>query len=595
MDLDFYGLVRPVQERFIASARGQAVPAPLAIQRATLTSTRPWLAMSAVALVALCAVAMLGFGNLDSSLAIGSVVQLALYVVLLAVAAGCLLRALALQHRFRSLPFPPGNYLFPIGVIEARSAALRLHSLLDLESVQVNHKVVVRIAFSGNSVFEFKARGEPEAEQVRQIVLEAKKTLQLAEETGNRRELARLDPLRDNGFSNPFGPTGAFRQRTPAWAKTWIAIALLIGAGGGYCLWKGRNLLSEARLYQAAASKNTVEAFQAYLARTAGSGRSEVKETLLPRAELKRAEAQGTVEAIEKYISQHSSTKIAAEVERALRSTLLTALEQAKAQGTLSAIRNLRTQYKNTKPIEEEIAQAEHELFVRVFEEYKAQAPAGEKVDPVPFFQRLFDYLERHGPKIEVRWRRQLRDSVRQADNQVKLSAYFMGVQSVPSQYYDEARSRKREAVATEKLLALLQPRFPAEVLRLEAGTPFDPPVVEPGPEASDGPLPNVSVPTLLITHTTEMTGGYMSQNPRGIFVGVSLFYTVVFSIPGDQEPLRFRFSVWRPPNLQLLKQEHLSTEAMYDLMTDSAFALFVDRYAATLIKPPPADSASPQ
>ncbi|HEX2882307.1 MAG TPA: hypothetical protein VHO25_22460, partial [Polyangiaceae bacterium] len=354
MDLDFYGLVRPVQERFIASARGQAVPTPLAIQRATLTSTRPWLAMSAVGIVALFAIAMMGFGNLDSALAIGSVVQLGVYVVLLAVAAGCLLRALALQHRFRSLPFPPGNYLFPIGVIEARSAALKVHSLLDLDSVQVINKVVVRIAFSGGSVFEFKARGEPEAEQVRQIVLEAKKTLQLAEETGNRRELARLDPLRDNGFSNPFGPTGAFRQRTPAWAKAWIAIALLVGAGGGYCLWKGRNLLSEARLYQAAVSKNTVEAFQAYLERTRGSGRPDVKDTLLPRAELKRAEAQGTVEAIEKYISQHATTKIGAEVERALRSTLLTALEQAKAQGTLSAIRDLRTQHKNTKPIEEE-------------------------------------------------------------------------------------------------------------------------------------------------------------------------------------------------------------------------------------------------
>lgn len=587
MDLDFYGLVRPVQERFIASARGQAVPTPLAIERASLTSTRPWLALSASAVAALLMVAMLGFGSLSSSLAIGSTTQLIVYVALLSVATGCLLRALALQHQFRSLPFPPGNYLFPIGVIEARSAALRLHSLLDLDSVQVTSKAV-RISFTGGTAFEFQTRGEPEADQVRQIVLEAKKTLQLAEETGNRRELARLDPLRDNGFSNPFGPTGAFRQRTPAWAKAWIAVALAIGVTGGYCLWKGRNLMSEARLYQAAVSQNSVDAFQAYLAR--GGTRADVKDTLLPRAELKRAEAQGTVEAIEKYVSQHATTKIGPEVERALRSTLLTALEQAKAQGTLSAIRELRTRYKNTAPIETEIAEAEHELFVRVFEEYKAQAPVGEKTDPVPFFQRLFDYLEKHGPKVAVRWRRQLRDSVRQADNQVKLSAYFMGNPSVPSQYFDEARSRKREAVATEKLLALLQPRFPQEVLHFEVGTPFDAPVVEPGPD--DGPLPNVQVPTMLITHTTVMTGGYMNQNPRGIFVGVSLFFNVVFAIPGDQEPLKFDFSIWRAPNLQLLKQEQLSTEAMYDLMSDSAFAIFVDRYVAALVKPQAADPA---
>jgi hypothetical protein len=354
-------------------------------------------------------------------------------------------------------------------------------------------------------------------------------------------------------------------------------------------LWKARNFMSEARLYQAAVAQNSVESLQAYLAR--GGSRSEVKDVLLPRAELKRAEAQGTVEAIEKYIAEHPSTKISAEVERALRSTLLTSLEQAKAQGTLSAIRELRTRHRNTAPIEEEIRQAEHEVFVRVFEEYKTQAPTWEKTNPVPFFQRLFDYLEKHGPKVEVRWRRQLRDSVRQADNQVKLSAYFMGNQSVPSQYYDEAHSRKREAVATEKLLGLLQPRFPQDVLRFEPGAPFDPPNVEPGPESSDGPLPTVQVPTILITHTTEMTGGYMSQNPRGIFVGVSFFYTALFTIPGSQEPLRFRFSIWRPPNLQLLKAEQLSTEAMYDLMTDTAFTFFIDRYAASLINKPKAKS----
>jgi hypothetical protein len=592
MDLDFYGLIRPVQERFIASTRGLAVPTPLAVERAALTSARPWLALSAVAIVALLTVATLGFGSLSSGLALASIAQLVVYAALLAVAVGCLLRALALQHRFRSLPFPPGNYLFPIGVVEARSAALRLHSLLDLDAVQANNRIV-RVAFTNGSTFEFKARGEPEAEQIRQVVQEARKTLQLAEETGNRRELARLDPLRDNGFSNPFGPTGAFRQRTPAWAKAWIPLALVVGAAGGFCLWKARNFMSEARLYQAAVAQNSVESFQAYLAR--GGSRPEVKDILLPRAELKRAEAQGTVEAIENYVAQHPSTQIGAEVERALRSTLLTALEQAKAQGTLGAIRELRTRHKNTAPIEAEISQAEHELFVRVFEEYRAQAARGEKVDPVPFFQRLFDYLERHGPKVEVRWRRQLRDSVRQADNQVKLSAYFMGQQSVPSQYFDEARSRKREGVATEKLLTLLQPRFPQEVLHFEAGTPFDPPVVEPGPEASDGPLPTIQVPTVMITHTTEMTGGYMSQNPRGIFVGVSLFYTVVFAIPGDQEPLRFRFSIWRPPNLVTLKQEQLSTEAMYDLMSDSAFSIFTDRYVASLVKPPAPESASAQ
>jgi hypothetical protein len=91
------------------------------------------------------------------------------------------------------------------------------------------------------------------------------------------------------------------------------------------------------------------------------------------------------------------------------------------------------------------------------------------------------------------------------------------------------------------------------------------------------------------------MTGGYMSQNPRGIFVGVSLFFNVVFAIPGDQEPLEFDFSIWRAPNLQLLKQEQLSTEAMYDLMSDSAFAFFVDRYVGSLIKPPAPEVANPE
>jgi hypothetical protein len=580
MDLDFYGLARPVQERFIASTRAQAVPTPLAVQPAALTHMRPWLVGSAAALLVLIGLTALGFGDLNSEFALASTTLLAGYVALFALSVGCLLRALALRHRFLSLPFTPGSYLFPIGVVVARSAQVKLHPLSDLDGSQLSGKTV-RLTFRGGQSFEFTTRDEDTAGQVQKLVSEAKKTLQLAEETSNWRELARLDPLRDNGFSNPFGPTAGYRMRSPAWARGWLALALILGLGGGYGLWKVRNTLGEKRLYQAAAARNDVEGFQAYLAR--GGNRDEVRQVLLPRAELKRAEAVGTVEAIEAYIDSHPSSRIADEVAASLRSALLSALESAKGAGTLSAIRELRTRYKNVAPIADEIAAAEHQYYERVFEQYSSEAPKGEKIDPVPFIKRLLDYLERHGPTVEVRWRRQLKESTRLADTQVKLSAYFMGNHSIPSQYFDAAHSRQREAKASEKLLSLLQPHFPSEVLHFELAEAFDAPDAKPSNETP--PLPSPSVPTVFITHNVEMTGGYMNANPRGIFVGAGLLFEAEFVIPGDAQALSFRYSVWRPPDLQLLKQEGMDTEGVYEAMVGPTFENFAERYAASIVK----------
>ncbi|HTM43821.1 MAG TPA: hypothetical protein VL137_02640 [Polyangiaceae bacterium] len=581
MDLEFYGLVRPVQERFIASTRALAVPTPMALSVAPMRGAQPWLAASILALGALIALTSLGFGNLTSPLALASNVHLLLYAVLLVLAVGCLLRALALRHQFLSLPFVPGDYLFPVGVIQARSARLRLHPLLDLQSAQITGRSL-RVVFASGASFQFEARDEAEASTVHKSLLEAQKTLQLAEETGNRRELARLDPLRDNGFSNPFAPTAGYRRRTPTWASGWIPLSLIIGVVGGYGLWKARNFLGESRLYAVATAQNSVEAYRAYLAR--GGDRATVKDVLLPRAELKKAAAEGSVEAIEQYIAAHPGSKIGDEIASALRAALLTALEQAKHQGTLTAIRALPKRYKDISPIRSEIAEAEHALYEKAFQNYSAHAASNEKSNPVPFFRRLFDYVEHNGPKVEIRWRRQLRDSVHQADNQVKLSAYFMGAQSIPSQYFDAKHARAREAALSDKLLATLQPQFPEDMLRFELGSNFDEP--DEKPDDSDPPLPNPTIPTLFITHAVDMTGGYMNANPRGIFVGAGLFFNAVFVIPNDQEPWTVHFSVWRPPDLTLLKQDGMTTEGMYDAMVTPAFDSFEQRYINAVFRP---------
>ena len=145
------------------------------------------------------------------------------------------------------------------------------------------------------------------------------------------------------------------------------------------------------------------------------------------------------------------------------------------------------------------------------------------------FFERLLGYSKEHGPNVVIRFVRRTPDSEAAADNQVKLSAYFMGKESIPSQYFTGDYAAHRE------------PLRPTDIASTPSATRFRRTC---SASRSRRRSPTRAIrrraraPTLRIEYAPEMAGGYMSPKPRGVFVGVGMMFKSSFQIPGDNQPL---------------------------------------------------------
>ena len=85
-----------------------------------------WFGASAAALLAVFVLYRVGYGSLASGLAIQGVVWLLVYVALIAFATFAVLRGFAVLRDHERSPFRRGVYVFPVGLIDARSPTLRL-------------------------------------------------------------------------------------------------------------------------------------------------------------------------------------------------------------------------------------------------------------------------------------------------------------------------------------------------------------------------------------------------------------------------------------------------------------------------------------
>jgi hypothetical protein len=149
-----------------------------------------------------------------------------------------------------------------------------------------------------------------------------------------------------------------------------------------------------------------------------------------------------------------------------------------------------------------------------------------------------------------------------------------MGVVSVPSQYFDEAHARQREVNAAKTIVSRFATAFPPDILSIEVGQPVT--------EAEAAPPPS-KVPTMFVEHSAEMSGAsYLSQNPRGVFVGLGMLFEVAFKIPDDAKPQKYRLSAWRPPDTTVPKGDGSFESAVYEAMAGEGFAQFAQRYLST-------------
>jgi hypothetical protein len=583
-ELDFYKSSRSVQERFVASVGGAGAPLPMLRQQTLPLESLLWTGVSGVGALAILALWELGYGSLDSSLAVHSTPMVVPYVLFLGVCAFGALRAATLANEVRQLPFRPGQYLFPSGLVEVTGSKLNVFPIEDLSAVEgPDAQNRVRLVFAAGRAFTFPVKDAPAAAGLKAAVQEAKAAVKAAEASGDRAALIPLDPLADPGYASPFSPKTPIVKRAPLWARYGLLWAALAGLVLGPLLFQVRNGYSDGRMLRAAERLRTSAAYKSYLVR--GGTEANVGQVLLPRAELADATKQRSVEAIRSFAKEHPKSQIQAEVSAAMRAALLVELDKTKTAGTVTALQQFKDRYPEHPLIAQEIGQAVHAVYADALDKYRRVSSERDK-GIVPFFERLFAFCERKGPRVEVRFHRKASQSMERADGLVKKNPYYTGPPSLPSRYFDETHVRGWEAEVGKALIERFADVFPKDVLYLEQGAPIG--------EADT--LPAVTVPTVLVEYALEMSAAaYLSYRPRGVYVGLGLTAEPSFRIPDDAKPLRYKFSAWRPPDLNPKKLEPPYEQNVYEAMGLAAYTQLSKGYLGFFFKPAEAKPAEAQ
>ncbi len=573
--VDFFNLERSLQDRFVEAANGAVPPTPIAFKAARpRAGVLGWWAICLVATVGSIALLGVGFGSLESSMALLGLPWAVALGGLVALAAFAALRALALDHDRDSLPYRAGAYVFPIGVVDAQTQVVRVYRFSELSDVTRRDKRVT-LRFEGAS-FDFDTADSALAEQLVALVEQHRQRVSGDFGPPSSRELAGLDPLADTGFKSPFTPSERRRKSSPRWLRFgWLA-AVLAGVVLGPLAWKGRNHLSEERLYAHARSQNDTAAYRAYLAR--GGERPEVRELLLPQAELREAVARDSVAALEAFLARGPQPKIEAEVQAALKKALLKELAAVSATGSLSKLEEFAKAQPHRQLIQNELGLKRAELFQKASRAFAAVAQPSTP-GLVGAIGRLLFYAQKHGPEVQVVFRRRQAESSKEAEAQLQKSAYFMGPEALPSRFFRPEDWQPREADVGRELTERLNREFPAEILRF---------VLAPAIDDDGTDAPKLDKPTLLITHRTEMSGAFMSKLPRGAFVGIGVMVRSVLLIPGDdQQPLAFKFSAWLPPDLKLWEQPGTTPRDLYEAVAREGLSRYTKKQLQFFLKAP--------
>jgi hypothetical protein len=573
---DFYKLARPVQDRLIGCVNGTGLPAPVLAVRGGPLEPFLWLLGSGFFGLCLLLLYRTGLGALDNPMSVHGATYIAIYFVLVGLLVFTLIRAAGLLVEGRTLPFKPGIYFFPIGVIDARRYKLKIYPIDELVSSSgptSDHGFKLNFK---TGAFEFRAKNAEAAAQAAETIAGARGQVAAAEDApGSMRPkaMASLDPLQ--GFVNPLAPTTSIARNVPVWVKFSWAVAPVAGLVLGTCLWLIRNVVSDDKMFVHAKTADTAAQYRAYLAR-GSRHRPEVEVVLLPRAELREAKEKGTVDAMEAYIAMHPKTGIPTEIQGALRTAMAKELEDAKKVGTVTALKDFAARHPNHR-MEGELRAAIHAVYVSALERYK-QNDAPKDPAAAAFVERLLGWVEAKGnPKAELRFHKRASKSLERADAMIGKNRYFMGTMSFPTRYQDVKYMRPREEDVAKAVVERFNKAFPADILALESAPPLDDP---------DVPLPaSITAPTWFVEYTADWDGGARtSDRPRGVWVGLGYSFESTFRLPDDSvKPLKYKVVIWRAPMTNDLDPDEHPEEKIYVNQATGAFEQFGKKLTATL------------
>ena len=573
--VDFYLLPRPIQDRFVAATRRTAPPAPVLFQKAPRTMAWSFLVGSAV--VALVAIFVLraGWGDVTSSLALHGVKLVVLDVLLWAAATYGVVHAMALIRALDSLPYKAGTYLFPGCLVEALGPVLRVWAVVDAESVErlATPAPGLELRMRDGSRVSVLAPNVEEAERADKQLTQTRAELARAVAEDEAHVLAELDPLHDSALSSPIGPTEMMKPAVPAWTRFDWAVAAVLGLALGLGLGWARNGMSDDAMYRSVAASGSVPTYQLYLSQ-GGRHSEDVRDVLLPRAELQTAEAGGSVEAVQAFAQAHASSKIGPEIDGALRRAMLAELDKARKLGTVGGLDDFARKYPDNN-LAPELKAARHALYAQALAGWKkkAQADAGTNA----FMERLLAWVEKSGsPACDVRFRLKPSKSLDDADKKAMKSMHYPGPDALPSKYVTTAAMRAREQRVAADVVKGFADEIPPDVLAVRAGEPLD----------AGAPNPT-GVPTLVIDYSPEWSHvNTVSIKPNTLFAGFNFAFDASFVLP-EGAPLQMKVKSWRGAELWKQKDDGMSREdfqqKVYDGMFDGAFDQLDKKLADTL------------
>jgi hypothetical protein len=562
--VDFYLLPRPIQDRFVAATRRTAPPSPVLFQKAPRTMAWAFLVGSAVVALVATFVLRAGWGDVTSSLALHGGKLVVLDVLLWAAATYGVVHAMALIRALDSLPYKAGTYLFPGCLVEALGPVLRVWAVVDAESVErlATPAPGLELRMRDGSRVSVLAPNVEEAERADKQLTQTRAELARAVAEDEAHVLAELDPLHDSALSSPIGPTEMMKPAVPAWTRFDWAVAAVLGLALGLGLGWARNGMSDDAMYRSVAASGSVPTYELYLSQ-GGRHSEDVRDVLLPRAELQTAEASGSVEAVQAFAQAHASSKIGPEIDGALRRAMLVEFDKARKLGTVGGLDDFARKYPDNN-LAPELKAARHTLYAQALAGWKkkAQADAGTNA----FMERLFAWVEKSGsPACDVRFRLKPSKSLDDADKKAMKSMHYPGPDALPSKYVTTAAMRAREQRVAADVVKGFADEIPPDVLAVRAGEPLD----------AGAPNPT-GVPTLVIDYSPEWSHvNTVSIKPNTLFAGFNFAFDASFVLP-EGAPLQMKVKSWRGAELWKQKDDGMSREdfqqKVYDGMFDGAF-----------------------
>jgi hypothetical protein len=359
----------------------------------------------------------------------------------------------------------------------------------------------------------------------------------------------------------------------------WV-IAAVAGVLLGLGLGTSRNAMSDDAMYRSVVAAGTIPQYQLYVAQ-GGKHADDVRDVLLPRAQLRDAEAQGTVEAVQAFADAHPGSKIDADIAAAERRVMLAALETVKKTGTVSAIDEFARKYPNHQ-IDPELKAARHALFAQALDAWKTKSKPDAATSA--FMERLLGWTEARGPASEVRFRMKPSKTMDDADRSIKRSGHYPAPDALPSKYVTVDAMRPREQRVAEALAQGFATAFPADVLLVHPGDPLDP----------DAPIPT-GQPTLVVEYTTDWSkANSLSEHPPTVLAGLVLSFDSSFVLPAAQDgsgggaPLKVSTRAWRGAEIWRIKGAQMTREdyeqKVYDATFDTAFDLLQKKLTDVLL-----------